>query len=190
LARIVKLNVAEVVECINASWDRVKVTRVVQGGCKMREAIDIVAGLDRRIHLNQPTDDGVAMTALWGRRVGRHVLVLLPDNAHTVLIVKGGALAAQGLIEVAIDVHAVIGLMHRAKVEVVANMGGLTMIGDKSYILWLRVLSRFEVETMLQAIHDACKGGVVGGRSQREGKMLARTRVEDADSEREDSARL
>lgn len=176
LTRIVKLNVAEALERVLGSWEKEKekFTRVGPRGWEMREVVDIVAGLDPRIHLNQSIDDGIAMAALWGRR---HIVVFLPDNAQTVLIVKGGAFAAQGLVEVVIDEHAVIGSMHCAKVEVVANVGGLTMVEDEGYILWLRIMSRFEVETTLQAIHDACKGGGVGGRSQREGKILARIRV-------------
>lgn len=107
LTRIVKPNLAEALERGVISWDSKSVPRVDHGGWEMLGVIDIVAGLDPRIHLNQSIGDGIAITALGGRRLGRYLIVFVLDNVQAVLVVKDSAFATQWLIEVAFEEHAV-----------------------------------------------------------------------------------
>lgn len=103
LTSIGKPNRAEALECRVLSWDYELVTSVVGHGGSEMLVIDIVTSPDPWIHINQLVDDDVAITALWDRRPGRSIIVFLPNNAQAVLIVKCGAFATQGLVEVAID---------------------------------------------------------------------------------------
>lgn len=120
-------------------------------------ALGLMIGPDGKIHHDQliSDDGGIVETSGW--QLGMSIKIFLPNYIWVALIVKGGTFATIGLIEVAINVHAMIGSVRCAKVEVVARLGDLPMMKDRVLIFWLRSPSRHNVGTIAQAVHGACK---------------------------------